>query len=479
MASTSAPRPRLAPELDASLNWLNPPPLRLAALRGHPLLLVFWNAGSAHCLNLLQALVPLQARYRETAHVLAVHVPKFDYERDGAVALPALRHSGLAVPLANDGDWAAWQHYEIGAWPTVVLLDPEGNECGRFVGDRELEALHAALEAQVDANFLRSPGVAEMPRLDAAGEGSALDSPAGLLATPSRLYVADTGHHRILECTHEGRVLRRIGTGNRDFVDGLADIAGFNAPTAMVLLQDRLYVADSGNHAIRRINVRTGEVETLLGNGRCGDPVPGIVQQPRDTALDRPRGLAFAGNALLITMASGHQLWAFELGRNELRRVAGQGSLGEEDGGPDEARFAQPSAIVAQGDLAWVLDASASALRQVRLSDGTVRTLFGRGLFEFGLKDGGSRTALMQHPGGLALAADGLGLWIADTGNGVLRRHVFRHHVLSTVELPMPLRRPLALAAHEDSLWIADAGSHLVWRFDSGSGELRRLAVGE
>jgi thiol-disulfide isomerase/thioredoxin len=479
MVSTSAPRPVIAPELDASLAWLNTPPLRLAALRGHPLLLVFWNAGSSHCLNLLQSLVPLHSRFREGLRIVAVHVPKFDYERDGAVALPALRQQGLAVPLANDGDWVAWQHYEVGAWPTAILLDAEGVIRGRFVGDREIEALQEAVEAQVDANFLRSPGVVEALRLDMPEGRSALNAPAGLVASPSRLYVADTGNHRILECTHEGRLLRRIGTGNRDFVDGLADVAGFHSPTSMVLLQDRLYVADSGNHAIRRINVRTGEVDTLVGNGRCGDPTPGPVRQPQDSALDRPQGLALAENALLIGMASGHQLWAFELGRNELRLVSGQGSLGEEEGAASEARFAQPVAVLAHGDSAYVLDATSSALRQVRLADGAVRNLFGRGLFEFGHKDGGSRTALMQHPTALAPAAGGLGLWIADTGNAALRRFLFRTQALSTMTLPADLHRPAALAAWENQLWIADAGNHLVWRLDVESGEMHRLPVGE
>ena len=481
MASTSPTGSvrSIAPELDGSLHWLNTAPVALAALRGHPVVVLFWNAGSAHCHNALQAVSALAARFRESAGFIAVHVPKFDFERDGSVALDALHGEGAALPLANDGDWAAWQQFAVSAWPTAVLVDAQGWVVDRFVGDRAMDALAAALEAEVDANFVNSPGQVDVPRLDASAGRGALLAPSGLLATASRLYVADTGNHRILECTHDGRVLRRIGNGNRDFVDGLADVAGFNAPRGMALLQDRLYVADSGNHAVRRIDVRTGEVDTLVGSGRCGDPVPGAFRFAKDSPLDRPWSLAVADNALLVGMASGHQVWSIELGTRVLRHICGSGALGDAEGSASEASFAQPVALCVAGEHLFVLDASSSSLRQVKLSDGSVRTLFGRGLYEFGLKDGGQRHALMQAPSALAPMQNGLGLWIADAGNAALRRWVTRNQSLATVPLPGALHRPAALAAWGSQVWIADAGNHLVWRFDVDSGEMQRLPVGE
>lgn len=470
----------IAPEFDASMAWINASPMTLAGLRGHPVVLLFWNAGSAHCHNALQTVGALASRFRESAGFIAVHVPKFDYERDGAVAWDVLQGEGVALPLVNDGDWAAWQHYTLSAWPTAVLLDAQGFIRERFVGDRAIEALQPALEAEIDANFLRAPGLVEVPRLDTTGVRSALAAPGGLVANASRLYIADTGNHHILECTHDGRILRRIGTGNRDFVDGLADVAGFNAPRGLALLQDRLYVADTGNHAIRRINTRTGEVDTLVGTGRSGDPVAGVLRSPRDAALDRPWALAVAeNNALLVTLAASHQLWAIELGTLALRHVSGSGRFGEDEGAAGEATFAQPTGLALLGDRAYVIDAAASALREVKLADGSVRTLFGRGLFEFGLKDGGSRQAQMQYPTALAPLPNGQGVWIADTGNGVLRRWVARNQALTTVPLPSALHRPAALAAWQGQLWIADVGNHLVWRFDSDTGEMHRLPVGE
>lgn len=469
----------IAPELDDSVVWLNTSATPLSALRGHPVLLLFWNAGSTHCHNALQTVSALANRFRGDAVFLALHVPKFDVERDGSVAREAMHAEGANLPLANDTEWAAWQHFGVSAWPTAVLVDADGLVRDRFVGDRAIESLLPALEALVDANFQRSPGQPESRRLETPSHRGALSAPAGLVATPTRLYVADTGHHRILECTHDGRIVRRIGHGNRDSVDGLADVAGFNSPRGLVLLQDRLYVADTGNHAIRRINTRTGEVDTLVGTGRCGDPVPGPLKMPSDSPLDRPWGLAVADSALLITQSSGHQLWSLELGTRVLRHVAGSGAFGLDDGDAQSATFAQPTGIAVLGEHAYVLDAASSALRQVKLADGSVRTVFGRGVFEFGLRDGGQRHALMQYPTALAPIGQAPGLWIADTGNGALRRWVARNQALSTFDVPGSLQRPTALASWQNLLWIADAATHIVWRLDVDTGEIRRLPIGE
>jgi sugar lactone lactonase YvrE len=116
----------------------------------------------------------------------------------------------------------------------------------------------------------------------------ALRFPLGLAVSTERLYIADSGHHRILECSHGGRILRQFGLGTADFMDGNLAEAAFHRPQALVLERDSLYVADTGNHAVRRINLLTGIVDTLCGNGRPGAPVEGPVAQARQVSLDHP-----------------------------------------------------------------------------------------------------------------------------------------------------------------------------------------------
>ncbi|MFP3435333.1 hypothetical protein SB781_36845, partial [Paraburkholderia sp. SIMBA_061] len=86
--------------------------------------------------------------------------------------------------------------------------------------------------------------------------------------------------HRILECNHAGRVMRQFGLGTADFIDGDAGEAAFRRPRGLALAREALYVADTGNHALRRINLSNGHVDTLCGNGRAGEPVEGVVSNP-------------------------------------------------------------------------------------------------------------------------------------------------------------------------------------------------------
>ena len=141
----------LAPEFPASLEWLNlASPLRMAQLRGRIVALAFVNAGSAWCQQRLADLVTLRKRHTDQLHVVAIHVPRFDHERDAKRALRRLQRQPLDVPLAHDADWVAWQHYGIDAWPTVVLIDGQGAIRERIVGDtpvRDLEAAIAKLRA--------------------------------------------------------------------------------------------------------------------------------------------------------------------------------------------------------------------------------------------------------------------------------------------------------------------------------------------
>jgi hypothetical protein len=80
------------------------------------------------------------------------------------------------------------------------------------------------------------------------------------------------------------------------------------------LLREMLYVADTGNHAIRRINLRSGDIDTLCGSGRRGVTKEGPVQDPRSVSLDTPRAVAVTADQLHIALAGDNRIWSFELG---------------------------------------------------------------------------------------------------------------------------------------------------------------------
>ncbi len=247
----------VAPEFPPSVEWLNLlAPLRMAQLRGKVCALAFINAGSAWCQHRLADLARLRARHGERLNVVAVHVPRFDSERDSRRIGKRLNRQRHDFPIGHDPDWTMWQHYGIEAWPTVVLIDGEGRIRERIVGDGPIRELDARISALADELVPTVPNADPIEMRRGGEPPLPLRFPTGLVVHGNTLYVADSEHHRVLECDQSGRVLRQFGSGGPGFIDGPMELAAFNRPHGMCLWRDALYVADSGNHAVRRVELR-------------------------------------------------------------------------------------------------------------------------------------------------------------------------------------------------------------------------------
>ena len=470
----------IAPEFPLALEWLNlPEPLRMASLRGRVCAIAFVNTGSAWSLQRMHDLVQLQARHGDRLQILAVHVPRFDHERDERRILKRLGRHGFKFPVAHDPDWIVWQQYGIEAWPTVVLIDGNGRIRERFVGSgsmRDLDATAAQLCSEQCVGAGSSVPVEVRRRAEPA---MPLRFPVGLAINSQYLYVADSGHHRILECDHAGRVLREFGSGGAGFIDGPSELAAFTRPQGLCLQRDILYVADTGNHAVRRISLRTGDVETLCGSGRAGDPVPGKVSDPRDVALHQPRAVVLAGDILLIACVGDNRLWRYDLGKGTLELAAGSGRLQVRDGSGEDAAFAEPVSIAAVQQRAYVCDGIGSAIRTLNLRNHEVTTLVGQDPWNFGRNDGVRIDGRLQDPQAIALDPDAPLLWIADSGNDQLRMLRLGGGELATYPLPRPLHAPGGLAVANGVVWIADTDAHAVLRLDTHNGAMHHVPIGE
>ncbi len=471
---------QVAPEFPDSIEWLNlAQPLRMAQLRGKVCALAFVNAGSAWSMQRLHDLVTLLGRHRERLNVVAVHVPRFDHERDPRRALKRLRGHGFQLPLGHDPNWTLWQHYGVEAWPTVVLLDGEGRVAGRLVGDGPLRELDAQVGDLVRALVPQSlnPQPIELRR---SGEPELpLRFPVGLAVSGNYLYVADTGHNRVLECDQGGRILRQFGSGGVGFIDGPMELAAFNRPRGLAVERDLLYVADTGNHAVRRIQLRSGDIDTVFGAGRPGTSGDVRVVDPRSVTMDSPTGLALAAGKLYVATAGDNRVWSFDLGDHSLRCLAGSGRLEVADGIGAEASFAQPVDVAAVQQMVYVCEAAGSAIRAVNARTGAVQTLVGRGPWEFGAEDGARSAASLQQPLALGLDPESPRLWIADSGNDRLRVLRLGGGEVSTFELPRPLHGPAGLAMAPGVAWIADTDAHAVLRLDLANGDLHHIPLGE
>lgn len=470
----------VAPELSGSLEWINAPAPSLGLLRGRVVLLGFWHAGSAYCQNLLNDLRFLQGKHADSISVFGIHTPKFEAERSPKLVQKAINRYGVRFPVANDPAFVTWQHYGIRAWPSVAVLDSQGRVVEISSGDLRREALDVLVTQLLDDAGARDQRVYETvqpvlkpePRLP-------LSFPAGLAVTQNHLYISDTGHHRVLECNHDGRILRQFGSGNAGFLDGSNAESSLQSPRGLAVLKDMLYVADTGNHALRRVKLLDGEVDTLAGDGRPGQPAGSMAGNASELPLNAPWDVAGAFDRLYLAMAGMQQVWEFDLGKRAMRPVAGSGQLALEDGIGTSAAFAQPAGLALVQQTLYVADSSGSAIRSVHLGNGSVQTLVGQSTFEFGDQDGTRSAARLQYPLALALDPRSPLLWIADSYNDSIKMLRLGGGDLRRFELDYRLQQPTAIAASPAALWVANTNAHEIVRIDLDGGSVRRLPVGE
>ena len=273
-------------------------------------------------------------------------------------------------------------------------------------------------------------------------------------------------------------MLRQYG-GVAGFIDGDATSAAFNNPQGMVLVDQYLYVADEGNHAIRRIDVRNNDVITVVGTGRQGSSVVIDGSHPLQTDLNSPCDVAFKRGMLYIAMAGFHQIWRFSLMTNRLDIFSGSGEENMVNGPPGEAAFAQPTGLTILGDTLYTADAGSSAIRSIDLASGFVSTLAGAGMCEFGETDGEVSAARFQYPLGITVDTARSLLWISDTYNNKIRRISINNKSVSSLSLQQQLDEPGGLVFHDDTLYIANTNSHQILQFNPENSYVESLNVTE
>src|ERR1044072_1850832 len=160
--------------------------------------------------------------------------------------------------------------------------------------------------------------------------------------------------------------------------------SSFFRPQGLALDGDKLYVADTENHLIRRIDLKARTVETIAGTGVQMREY-GLSGPALKIALNSPWDLQLVGHTLYIAMAGPHQIWKLDLEKMEISNFARSGREARQDGSLAASGFAQPSGLSSDGQNLYVSDAESNIIRAISLGpNGRVRTLVGGDLFEFG-----------------------------------------------------------------------------------------------
>ena len=485
-----AHRQTRAPSLDGGAGWINTAgPVDIKDLHGKFVLLDFWCYCCINCMHVLPELKQLERAYPNDLVVIGVHSAKFEAEQDSKNIADAVLRYDIEHPVVNDANQTIWNRYGVESWPTLVLIDPEGYLLFARGGEVKASLFDSAILKKVIPYYRKKGLLDERPLHFDLERSRATQTPLrfpGKIAADesgNRLFISDSNHNRIVVARFNGELLEVIGSGEVGKADGDYKTARFNRPQGMALADETLYVADTENHLLRKIDLKRKQVTTIAGTGVQAEngwpgwtPVAGLpfdiggdlkpqrfVGPPPKTALSSPWDLVIARGLspfssplsrgdrqddvaekkgtvplrphadLFIAMAGTHQIWRMPLDESAIGPYAGNSREDIVDGTllPPQpylqgfASFAQPSGLASDGRRLFVADSEGSSIRDVPLGDGEVTTIVGTAdlphsrLFTFGDVDGEGKKVRLQHPLGVAFH-NGV-VYIADTYNNKIK----------------------------------------------------------
>ncbi|MCA9156114.1 MAG: redoxin domain-containing protein, partial [Planctomycetales bacterium] len=484
-------RSQTPPSLDGGYQWLNVAgPLRLEDLRGKFVVLDFWTYCCINCMHILPELEKLEEAYPNNVVVIGIHSAKFATERDEDNIREAILRHDIRHPVLVDSNLQLWRRWNVNVWPSLMVIDPEGNWIAKHEGEIKFEAFDEMLKRAVP-NFRQRGSLDETPLKFALEkerrEPTPLLFPGKVLADEAnrRLFIADSAHHRIVVADWDGKLQHVVGSGEMDLRDGDFATAAFDHPQGMVLYEDKLLVADVENHAIREIDFDTKQVTTIAGTGeQAKSASTRAASRATGTDLASPWDLTVHENKLYVAMAGSHQIWRMTLPRGRIDSYAGNGVEDIVDGPLSPrvayqtgfASFAQPSGIATDGTWLYIADSEGSSIRAVPIDPrGQVVTVLGTAklpdgrLFTFGDRDGPTATALLQHPVGIDYR-DGQ-LFVADTYNNKVKLLDLNRRGIVTIagdgksgagNSPAQFNEPMGLSVASDRIFVADTNNHLI-----------------
>lgn len=335
--------------------------------------------------------------------------------------------AGAKVFIASDDDVVGselWSLQLAAAFnnPHSVAVDNAGNV---FVADTDNHIIRKISSSGVVSVFAGSPG--EPGSANGVGMDARFSSPKGLAimqnATGSdpngTLYVADTGNHVIRKITPSGAVITLAGSaGQSGSAAGLREQARFSSPEGVTVASNGfVYVADTGNHTIRQITL-TGNVVNYAG-------VAGQVGSTNATGVNArfssPKGIVVdSTNSLYIADTGNHTIRKIDQLQIATTFAGSPGQVGSTDGSGASARFSSPQSVVRESSgTVYVADSGNHTIRRIT-SAGAVSTLLGAA-GQVGSVNGTGSAARFNSPSMIALSITGE-LFIADRGNHLIRK---------------------------------------------------------
>jgi DNA-binding beta-propeller fold protein YncE len=465
-----------APDFTTGLDWINTSkPISLKDLKGKFVILDFWTYGCINCMHIIPDLKKLEATYKDELVVIGVHSAKFDNEKKTENIKKIVQRYGIKHPVVNDKDFKIWNNYAAQAWPAIYVITPEGKVFEEYLGEGFYSDLNKKLkEAIKEADSFHLIDRKKIEFNETVEQKSLLSFPGKIFVDSknNNLFVSDSGNNRILIFDLKTNKLKTtIGSGEEGLKDGSFKDAKFRKPQGLFSTDNKLYVADTENHAVREIDLKNETVNTLIGTGKQA-PWKASGGKGKNVELSSPWDVLILNNQLYIAMAGSHQIWNYNFETQETSVFAGTGAEHLVDGLKGVELLAQPSGLTTDGNKIYFADSESSAIRELDTSlFGGVSTLVGTGLFDFGDKDGSFEKSLLQHPLGVSFYKNKL--YVADTYNSKIKELDLSSRKVKTYLTG--LNEPGGIFISEDNLYIADTNNNSIKQVNLKNKEVKTL----
>jgi thiol-disulfide isomerase/thioredoxin len=469
-----------APKIPQDCLWLNvEKPIDIQQLKGNIIILAFWNCACIECYSLVTALEKLQ---KEFPYILVVYVqsPSFTAQKDISFIKDAVRKYDITQPVVVDNKFSLWQAYGIQGWPSVAVIDPLGKITGTFLGEDIYENLKPVINGLAHEfsliGLISHRPVAFTPPTRLFSQ-KLFAFPVKIIYAPERnsFFISDAGNHKIIECDTAGKLIQTIGIGKKGSENGNFETAAFFAPHGLAWdsANNALYVADTFNCLIRKVDFKSQTITNLAGNLEH-KYIPAKKGRATEIALHTPLDLFLHNNKLYIAMGGLHQIWTLNLSDNQMEVFCGSGFQQLIDGALPTAALALPTGICFHQDTLFFTEGENSSLRYIQ--NNQVYTLIGKGLFEHGDSDGKAANANLQFP--QALICRNNKIYIADTFNHKIKVFDRVQKEITTLigsgkkgnsnasGLVSEIAAPFGLAFFDDCLFFTDTYNSCVKKYD-------------
>ena len=464
-------------------------------LKNRIILIDFWTHSCINCLYILPEIKKLEEEFGKKLTIISVHSGKIDNDRQTTSVKNAILKYNINHLTVNDVSSTIQQNFKIDSLPTIILLDIKGKIIKKYQDKisqssikKDIKKLIKKYNYQLNNDKLpilleKNKMVNYVLKFPSDIEYARNFSNKNIIKTNS-LIISNTSKNTILVTSFKGKTLLEIGSGKSGFDDGDIATASFNSPRGLLFKNDTLYIADTGNHLLRKVNFQTNQVTTIAGTGIKGLPIT-TTEKSTKTNLASPWDLEFFpdNKNIIISNAGTNQLLQYNITDDTIKPFAGNGTEGLIDGKYPNNSLAQPSGLSTSLGKLYFIDSKTSSLRVIDKNN-TITTLIGKSLFDFGYNNGNKKNALMQHPVGIN--ADDTGIYITDTYNHLIRKYDLKTKKLSNYSGKIignkigdttSYNEPEAIISVLNKFYIVDTGNNRIIELNRNNKKSKLLNI--